>query len=624
MIINTLTTLTSAEWTGILYDLILFECSGKYASNNNECPVGDITNALTSAWRFQENNASRFNCPYDNFTGRSILQSSDSIKNYINSLRSYTFSIFPRQLTVGTRYIFSRIDNDKQAVQKQDILSLPSLSDSASNVFLDRYAALVPSYYHDDFAALIQYIRSNWWTHGGSGGSTCVLSSGLKGVSKLSKKHNDKKRFVITQFPPGELERLRELARQRETDADTRQQETDAGNQQQEMDSVIRQKQELIRLEAQKKEHDQRQQQDDIRTLQEQLGAMRLQEVARMELQQQPKETQEPGQRAQRIATIAKAMATLQTSQMSTDDRINSVRILHRVLQENLRRYTGRDIVAVHLLGSFESGLSSMTSDANFTVYNFFSPSGGNSIADLANALQWAGCEAITTIATAQVPIVSFTARDIRCGISKDQRMGVINSKLVSTYRKIDNRFAALWFAVRQIAKKHDILSGSTGYLSSYALALMLIVFLQDVTNPPILPKLQQREPRHMVSCKIDGHDCSFDHSWGTFQTFTSRNTKSTGELLIDFCHFYGYTFKYATQEVNPRWGIIKPRSFNPPPCSKNDKRPKHWPICIMDPFIVNRNVAGNCRGSNVAVIQKCFQEAFDALDIGDIDMVFK
>ncbi|KAG0276272.1 hypothetical protein BGZ95_007755 [Linnemannia exigua] len=536
MLINASTTLTSAEWTGILYDLILFEFSGKYASDNNACPVVDITNALLNAWHFHQNNA----------------------------------------------------------------------------------------------------YRDNGWTHGGSGGSTCVLPNGLKGVVKFSKKRTDEKRFVTAQFPPGELERLRLLARQRKDITDARQPENDNNTQQEDIDAAIQQKQELTRMEARQQEQDQKRQQTELSILQQRLDAMRLEVMRlavmrlegraelRMQPQPQPKEKQELMERGQGITTITQYIETLQTSQMSTNDNINSVRILHRVLQENLRRYTGRETLTVHLFGSFESGLSSITSDADFTVYDFISHSGGNSIAELAKALQWSGCEAITTIASAQVPIASFTAREIQCDISIDQPMGVINSKLIATYRRIDHRFLTLWFAVRQIAKKHDILSSSTGYLSSYALTMMLIVFLQDVTNPPILPKLQQRETRHMVSCKVNGHDCSFDRSWGNFEKFTGRNTKSTGELLIDFCRFYGYMFKYATQEVNPRLGIIKPRSFNPPPRNQRDKRPNDWPICVMDPFITDRNVAGNCRSNNVAEIQRCFQDAFDALDVGDIDKAFK
>ncbi|KAG0282494.1 hypothetical protein BGZ96_000418 [Linnemannia gamsii] len=176
--------------------------------------------------------------------------------------------------------------------------------------------------------------------------------------------------------------------------------------------------------------------------------------------------------------------------------------------------------------------------------------------------------------------------------MNMDQPMGVHNSKLIGAYRKADKRFLRLWFAVRHIAWNHGILSGSTGYLSSYALVMMLIVFLQDVTDPPILPRLQQQERGLMEEHEIDGYDCSFDNNQRRYCTFGNKNTTSDCQLLIDFCQFYGYTFNYATQEVNPCLGVIKDRSFDPPPRCEWDLRPKDWSICILDPFVVGWNVA--------------------------------
>ena len=76
--------------------------------------------------------------------------------------------------------------------------------------------------------------------------------------------------------------------------------------------------------------------------------------------------------------------------------------------------------------------------------------------------------------------------------MSMDQPMGVLNSKLISTYCRINKRFLTLWLAIKRIVSRHEILSGSAGYLSFYGLVLMLIVFLQDTTSLAILPRLQQ------------------------------------------------------------------------------------------------------------------------------------
>ncbi|KAG9066028.1 hypothetical protein KI688_001247 [Linnemannia hyalina] len=91
------------------------------------------------------------------------------------------------------------------------------------------------------------------------------------------------------------------------------------------------------------------------------------------------------------------------------------------------------------------------------------------------------------------------------------------------------------------------------------------------------------------------------------------------GQLLIDFFNFYGYIFDYASQEVYPSLGKIQKRSIIPPARSSTDSRPKDWPICILDPFITDRNVAGNCGRDNVVKIRDSFRNVYDALKNIDI-----
>ncbi|KAG0318834.1 hypothetical protein BGZ97_003215 [Linnemannia gamsii] len=333
---------------------------------------------------------------------------------------------------------------------------------------------------------------------------------------------------------------------------------------------------------------------------------MRLDE-ARLEEQRQLKEKQKTEEQSKKrekrrkpkIDALSENLSAIQVSQRSRPSNNKNIKAL--------------------------SGLCRMESDADFTVYNFVQPFlEGNPIDELAKALRWAGCQSVTTIATARVPIIKFVAWGVQCDMSIDQPMAVHNSRLIGAYRKADKRFLKLWFAVRYIARNHGILSGSAGYLSSYALVMMLIVFLQDVANPPILPRLQQQDRSRMEECKIDGYDCSFDNKGYLYRTFGDTNITSTSQLLIDFCQFYGYIFNYATQEVNPCLGVIKDRTYDPPPRSEWDPRPRDWSICILDPFVVGWNVAGNCRSNNAAEIQQCFRTAFDALSVKDIKKAFK
>ncbi|KAF9134879.1 Zinc finger, CCHC domain-containing protein [Mortierella sp. 14UC] len=221
-------------------------------------------------------------------------------------------------------------------------------------------------------------------------------------------------------------------------------------------------------------------------------------------------------------------------------------------------------------------------------------------------------------------PELRNAEQGLHCDMSINQPMGVFNSQLINAYREIDTRFLGLWFGLRYLAGQYRILGGSTGYLSSYALTMMLIVFLQDVTSPPILPKLQQQSADKMHASTIDGYHCAYDRDPRNYTGLAAKNNKLEGELLEEFCTYFGFTFNYTTQEVNPRLGVIRNRSVPPPPRTRTDSRPKDWPICILDPFLTTRNVAGNCRSSHVANIQMCFRSASAAFLRNEIDKAFK
>ncbi|KAK3817167.1 MAG: hypothetical protein J3R72DRAFT_460700 [Linnemannia gamsii] len=322
--------------------------------------------------------------------------------------------------------------------------------------------------------------------------------------------------------------------------------------------------------------------------------------------------------------TITRFLDGLRLQAATTENKRN-VETLRQSLETTLRRYPGNQHAEVRLFGSFESGLCTTTSDADFTVYNFVSQGFEKPINVLTRILSTVIYGSIKTIPNARVPIASFVEQGIHCDISINQPMGVFNSQLINAYQMIDTRFLGLWFGIRYLARQHGILGGNTGYLSSYALTMMLIVFLQDVTSPPILPKLQQQSAEKMYCCLIDEHICAYDRNSRDYTALAVKNTKSEGELFFDFCKYFGYTFSYSTQEVNPCLGIIRNSwSVSPPPRTWTDRRPKDWAMCVLDPFITRRNVTANCRAKQVSDIQMCFRSASVALERCDIDKAFK
>jgi len=502
-----------------------------------------------------------------------------SLQEFIRLLEDGCSDLFPYVVSLytpdGTMTDLTRL---MQSLSLQvPSLSVPGLTHCDKHRFMWEYGQNVPATYHNDIAILLQSLRDNVWGSNGSGGDFSWLANGRKGVHKFSKGY----------------ERTMYL------------------------------------------EH----RQQDL------LEAERLDGVP-------------PSTIATRYDRLNQYIYGLDRTLTSSSH--NEVEELQRKLERELRASFESPSLRIDLFGSYTSGLSTQTSDADFTIITTDgdeqSPESEPDIIDLGRAMRQHGYRNVQTIASARVPIVMFMdpLSLLRCDININQPLGVHNSELIATYRKIDYRFRPLWLAIRQIAKGNNILDGKNGFLSSYALTMMLITFLQDGTRPAILPSLQlppfedtwmepsttlvnghsttgHRRPRrsrsNMVPITAQKCDCKFDHNWSRYRHFGKSNTKTTGELLIDFCYYFGHTFNYSEQEANPRRGRIQQR-----PSLNRQRRnsslstllsPKEPFICIMDPFIQNRNVARGCRGSNADKVQRCFQDTYTALATGDLTTAF-
>ena len=79
-----------------------------------------------------------------------------------------------------------------------------------------------------------------------------------------------------------------------------------------------------------------------------------------------------------------------------------------------------------------------------------------------------------------KVPILRY--KDLVTGIDVDisvnNILAIYNSDLIYTYCQIDQRFHILAIFLKNWAKKVKIIGAPNGYLSSYALTLMVIAFL--------------------------------------------------------------------------------------------------------------------------------------------------
>jgi len=229
--------------------------------------------------------------------------------------------------------------------------------------------------------------------------------------------------------------------------------------------------------------------------------------------------------------------------------------------------------------------------------------------------------------ASIKVPLLKY--EDSNTGIDVDLSVNNIlamyNSDLIYTHCQIDQRFHIMSTFLKHWAKQVGIIGAPNGYLSSYALIMMLIAFLQSKS---VLPCLQERKlrsqtprtvyypvpieeleskkrrrayysgatgfggnPESKVYCMIET-DAFFESNLQVINdNYMTKvtNTSPVGQLLYEFFVFYFYEFEPTRQIIS----IKEPTGFTRK--CQSDK----LPFSIVDPFDVHKNPGRTVKASS-------------------------
>ena len=98
--------------------------------------------------------------------------------------------------------------------------------------------------------------------------------------------------------------------------------------------------------------------------------------------------------------------------------------------------------------------------------------------------------------------------QQLACDISVNNLLGVINTRLVGVYVHLDPRVRLLCLSAKHWASSRGINSRAAGTLSSFALTLMVIHFMQQQGLLPLLQDLAQQQQQQQVY--VQGVDCRF------------------------------------------------------------------------------------------------------------------
>jgi DNA polymerase sigma len=202
----------------------------------------------------------------------------------------------------------------------------------------------------------------------------------------------------------------------------------------------------------------------------------------------------------------------------------------------------------------------------------------------LEKKLQDEGFEA-KLLSRTRVPIIKMVQKptaeypqEIHCDIGFNNHLAIHNTQLLACYSNCDERLKqmVLFIKVRLLshcafkhggtngicvqwwAKKRHINSPYRGTLSSYGYVLMILHYLINIVQPPVLPNLQlQQIPEGTDDGQIhhtDGENIyNIWFSKDTKSIHPSLNKSSLGELLRGFFDYYSYKFAWGQSVISIR-----------------------------------------------------------------------
>jgi DNA polymerase sigma len=146
--------------------------------------------------------------------------------------------------------------------------------------------------------------------------------------------------------------------------------------------------------------------------------------------------------------------------------------------------------------------------------------------------------------------------------ITVHNMLPILNTNLIRLYSLYDQRFHILGLYIKHWAKINKIHGAADNYLSSYALLLMLIHFLQKISEPHVLPILQRIENKEIAyEYPINGENIKtniyYEEDIQKIRAYMMKNNngldnkEAATNLLIKFFEYYSYYYDYYDQKIS-------------------------------------------------------------------------
>lgn len=217
----------------------------------------------------------------------------------------------------------------------------------------------------------------------------------------------------------------------------------------------------------------------------------------------------------------------------------------------------------------------------------------------------------------------------VRCNITFSGRLALYNTELLRCYALCDERVRLVGAFVKMWAKARKINDPYHGTMCSYGYILMVLHYLMNVVEPPLIPNLQAAQQSfsgHVENANVNGQNVSFFNDEYKLRTISKRNgvfgnQQSVGELLRGFFAYYGsrgskspksgFHWVNNTISIRTQGGIISKheKGWN---TARNDNYGNRlrFLIAIEDPFEHEYNVATTVTEGGLNAIRAEFNRA--------------
>jgi DNA polymerase sigma len=228
------------------------------------------------------------------------------------------------------------------------------------------------------------------------------------------------------------------------------------------------------------------------------------------------------------------------------------------------------------------------------------------------------------------------TGIGIQCDVNFSNHIALRNSTLLRCYCQCDDRVRPMGLFIKAWTKARKINSPYHGTLSSYGYILMMLHYLINIADPPVLPNLQhsyKEPPPHLAAQEdafIEGFDSRFWDNEEEISEFRrrgriTRNGFSLGSLLRGFFEYYaslpprrGPQFNWVNDVLSLRTpgGLLTKQSkgWTGALTTESGIRQRYL-VAIEDPFEHDHNVGRPVVHNGIVAIRDEFRRVMTILN---------